>query len=191
MIEQNPNIPGMSAIADVKGFSEPGSRDGDKGTVMLLHKTPSGGGKLYKMNASGKSDNAKANAQGQIYQQYPFPPASCADAMIMITNIQNDITARQQLVATSAASGNLEGRYVTALQAVLLQFQTYVTNNQCAANATAADNQAFSNQVLDALNQEQGTATQKTTTSNWLIYGGIGLVLITALLLITRKRSKS
>jgi hypothetical protein len=139
------------------------------------------------LNATGRTTlNAEAEAMADARRQFPYPPKDCADALTTIKNVEDAIEQTQE--AISGGNTRVAPRYLKAYQAILGEFKIFVNNAQCVEKAISTENDAFNDQLKQALNQESADASKKNKQGTYVVAGAIALILVGALVIILKKQ---
>jgi len=145
------------------------------------------GGLFPSIKKQKEEAAASAAMLMKIRKTYPYPPDSCEKAIASIESIQDAIKGINEQISAGTIKKDEAGWSLAAHNQVLQEFKTFVNASQCIKKALAEEDQIFSEQLQQALDNENQSVVSTTKKNNLIIFGTLGILVIGSLVLILKK----
>ena len=156
----------------------------DNDVSVSIPNKPFIGQRYFYANAAEEARDADVAAEVSL--KYPFPPANCDQAIVILQNLDDDIKTANEKLASGVSNKPVK-RYLDSFLTVRQSFKNWVNAKQCVQTALNVENDAFSQQLQDALDNETASEAGHKSTDNLIIFGGLGLLLTVAIIIIVKK----
>lgn len=140
-------------------------------------------------NANKAELNRDAETMGEVRLKYPYPPKSCEEATIILQNLDDEIKSANEKLASGVSNRPVK-RYLDAFLTIQGEFKAWLNAKQCIAAALKQEDEAFNQQLQNALAQEQEQQTGKKSVDNLVIFGALGLLFVAGLVIVIKKSRK-
>jgi hypothetical protein len=139
-------------------------------------------------NANAAKLNRQAETAADVVLQFPYPPKDCEQATTIIQNIEDQIKSLNEKLASGG--NKVDKRYLDAYIGIRNNFKAWLNAKQCVATALKQEDDAFSEQLQTALNQEQTSQDSSSSKNNWIIFTALGFLVLGAVAIILKRPKK-
>lgn len=144
------------------------------------------------LNLFGQVDEAaeRAKTYQEAVRKYPLGKGDCTTVQNILTSLTSDIDNLIKKKATEGGAGRIENRQIDGYSKRRTEMEKKLADLGCAATQKAAQTQADYDMQLNLLEQTKGLTAKAGSTTKYIIWGMLGLIVVVAGLVIIRKIAK-